>query len=200
MGVQRQWFSQWLGTVLVLAIGGLAFAQHLPTRQQAGQKAVPAAIAGGDSSPHCALDPPGYLRGRLFGALDARLDWSGDELHCSGMLRPEGRGVRLYFAHDVPGQGRLSVQISIAGRPSGLARGEAPANVTIIDPSGHFFSSAGFDRCWTRIDSVRRQAGNAALRIEGMVYCVGALPSVQDRTSLTLGDLHFAGQATVDAG
>lgn len=199
MNVQQGWFSQWLGAGLVLAIGAAALVQQLPGRQPGPLSAGAETIPGTNGIPQpCTLDPPGFLRGRFFGALDARIDWAGAGLGCSGMPRPDGRGTRLYFAHELPGQGRLSVQISIEGPPAGLAGGEKPASVTIIDPSGRFFSSGGFGRCWARISSVRRQPGTTDLRIEGLVYCVGALPSIQDRTSLTLGDLHFAGRTTID--
>jgi hypothetical protein len=83
-------------------------------------------------------------------------------------------------------------------RAEELAGAERPANVTVIDErQDRFFSSAGPGRCWASIDSVtpvaRRPGRPAGSRVAGLVYCVGALPSVGDRSSLTLGDLRFAG-------
>ncbi len=191
MTTQRQWFSQISGAALVLVIGSLALTQRLPVRQL---------VAGDPVSRPCAIEPAGFLRGQLFGALNATLDWTGNELHCSGMTRPDGRSVRLYFAHETGDKGRLSIQISIAGQPAELAGSEAPANITVIDPSGHFYSSSGFDRCWARIGGVLRQSRSADLRIDGIIYCVATLPSLHDQSSLTLGDLHFAGRVDADAG
>lgn len=147
----------------------------------------------------CTLQPDGFLRVRFFGALNLTADWSGAELLCDGMRRPDGKGVRLFFAEVHPGGDRLSVLIGIDGRPENSVGEERPANVTVIDESqGRFFSTGGPGRCWATLNSVTdlprvlgRPAGH---RIAGLVYCVGALPAIGDRSSLTLGDLSFAGR------
>ena len=119
------------------------------------------------------------------------------------MRRPDGQGVRLFFASEQPGGGRLSVVIGIDGRPDTLVGTERPANVTVIDErESRFFSTSGAGRCWTVISSVtsltRSRDYPAGHRIDGMLYCLGALPSLGDRTSLTLGDLRFAGRVSAD--
>jgi hypothetical protein len=166
------------------------------------QKAI---LSPASPSRPCTLQPDGFLRGRLFGALSLTADWSGAALFCDGMQRPDGQGVRLFFAQEQPGGGRVSVLIGIDGRMEELEGVERPANVTIIDErSGRFFSTAGPGRCWATINSVTALplAGGmpAGHRIEGLVYCVGALPSVGDRSSLTLSDLQFAGRVMSDSG
>lgn len=153
----------------------------------------------------CALGPAGRLEGRFFGALDLEADWSGAALACDGMEKPGGNGLRLYFAGNGPAGTRVAVLVSVAGATATLGPGERPANITVIDEgTGRFFSSAGQDRCFVDIAAVRpvpagggRPAGH---RVEGLAYCVGALPSVGDRASLTLGELRFAGWAGRDEG
>ncbi|MEZ5564795.1 MAG: hypothetical protein R3F24_04435 [Gammaproteobacteria bacterium] len=202
MNPTLKWLSQWLGTALVLAIAGVTLTQDLPAPQSRADRTTGPIAGPGtaeDLNLPCTLEPTGFLRGQIFGAVTVAADWTGDGLYCNGMARPDGRGVRLFFAHELAGSGRLSIQISIDGPPDKLAGHETPANVTIIDPSGRFFSSGGFGRCWTRIDDVRQQHGASELRIDGIVYCVGALPAIRDAASLTLGDLQFAGRVIVDA-
>ena len=183
-----------LGTAGVLLTGGLALLQAPP----------PEPAGAGNPGQACALGADGFLRGRFFGALDLTANWSGTSLACDGMLKPDGRGVRLFFSGDQPGGGRVSLLVVVEGRAEELAGAERPANVTVIDErQDRFFSSAGLGRCWASIDSVTpvgpRPGGPAGNRITGLVYCVGALPSVGDRSSLTLGDLRFAGWVPADA-
>lgn len=184
-----------LGTAGVLLTGGLALLQELPP---------PAATGVPGPGQACALGADGFLRGRFFGALDLMADWSVPALACDGMQKPDGDGVRLFFAGDQPGGGRVSLLIVLDGRADELAGAEHPANVTVIDErQDRFFSSAGPGRCWASIDSVTplvpRPGRPAGSRVAGLAYCVGALPSVGDRSSLTLGDLQFAGWVAADA-
>lgn len=186
-----------LGAAGVLLIGTVALMQSPPPAALEAQ-----ASPTGASRP-CTLRPDGFLRGRFFGALSLSPDWSGADLYCDGMPRPDGEGVRLFFAREQPGGGRVSVLIGIDGRTEDLVGAERPANVTVIDErSGRFFSSGRSGRCWASINSVtdlpRASGSHAGHRIDGLVYCVGALPSVGDRSSLTVGELRFAGRVTTD--
>lgn len=186
-----------LGATGVLLTGMLAFQLSLPS---VAPTVTPATAGGGGS---CTLRPSGYLRGRFFGAVSLTANWSGKNLLCDGMQKPGGEGVRLFFAGEQPGGGRLSVLIAIDGRPDSLAGAERPANVTVIDErESRFFGASGAGRCWTIIGPVTALARSrdypAGHRIEGLLYCVGALPSLGDRASLTLGDLHFAGRISAD--
>jgi hypothetical protein len=186
-----------VGAALVLVLGTLALLQPLPPGGPQGE-----AAAAKENKP-CTLQPEGFLRGRFFGALNLTADWSGAGLYCDGMERPGGDGVRLFFAKAQGGGERLSVLIGIDGRPADLEGQERPANVTVIDEqAGRFFSSGGPGRCWASIASVavlpRAQGRPTGYRIDGLVYCVGALPSVGDGTSLTLGELQFAGRVSAD--
>jgi hypothetical protein len=187
-----------LGTAGVLLTGGLALLQALPATPEMAPERAPG------PGQACAPGAGGFLRGRFFGALDLTADWSGPALTCDGMRKPDGGGVRLFFSGDQPGGGRVSLLIGLEGREDELAGAERPANVTVIDErQGRFFSSAGPGRCWASIDTVTpvdpgpgRPAGR---RVTGLVYCVGALPSVSDRSSLTLSDLQFSGWIAADA-
>ena len=210
--------SSILGLASVLLIGGIAVLQPLPdTRHGAPARAARARPATGvvtaptaglpaaESGTPCTLHPDGFLRGRFFGALSLSADWSGPDLLCGGMRRPGGNGVRLFFAGQLPEGGRLSILLGIDGPPDALVGAERSVNVTVIDErDGQFFSSGGTGRCWARVSDVAllpATAGTpAGQRIAGLVWCVGALPSLRDKSSITLGDLQFAGRIAMDKG
>jgi hypothetical protein len=187
------------GAAGVLLIGILAFRLSLPL--SAPTITAPPAERGMP----CSLQPDGYLRGRFYGAVSLTADWSGNGLRCDGMQRPDGQGIRLFFAGDRQGGGQISMVIAIDGHPDALVGAERPANVTVIDErESRFFSTGGADRCWAMISSVaalaRSRSDPPGHRIDGRLYCLGALPSLSDRTSLTLGEFSFAGRISIDEG
>jgi hypothetical protein len=150
----------------------------------------------------CVLKTAGFLRGRLYGSLDLRVDWSGEEMACDGMMRPDNKGIRLVFASpETSRDRRLVFLIGIDGELDKLARREERANVTIIDEgSGRFFSTSGKDRCWTTIRSIESldDDGPPSYRVDGDLYCAGALPSLTGKGSVTLGDFHYSGRLSLD--
>jgi hypothetical protein len=183
------WLSSAIGT---LAVGGLllgALLQPPWTRSGPGFPATPVASCSGDE--------PAYLRGSLFGAVNRTLNWAGPGLDCGGSLRPGNAGLRLYFASD---KDALTIVLGLAVSAAGPAGVEVPANVTLIAGDGaQFFASTGEGRCWSRIESVAAKSGEPGRRhVAGIVYCAGALPSLRDRGSVTLGDLHYAGWVDTD--
>lgn len=138
----------------------------------------------------------GYLRGQIFGALAMELDWSGAELSCEGMSRPDGKGIRLHIAWDQGNDERLVLVVGIDGVTTPVAGLEKPANITFIDErSGHFYSSGGTGRCWTDISELASlPAQDNRRQLKGRLYCTAALPALNDHSSLTLGDLHYYGR------
>ena len=165
----------------------------------------PPAPASGVARP-CPLGGAGAFRGRFHGDLDFTADWSGSELACDGRARPDEGGFRLYFSGPGrgvgqgagQGAGQVTVLVGLPGGDAGPATGEQPANVTVIDEqTARFFNSGGPGRCFADVAAVTPVLPAPGLprgqRVDGIVYCVDALPSVGDRASLTLGDLRFSG-------
>ena len=170
------------GAAAVLLTGWLALSQTVPDTAAA------------------AMGCEGYLRGQIFGALAMQLDWSGERLGCEGMRRPDGKGIRLHFAWDQGHDERLVLVVGIDGVTAPVAGLEKPANVTFIDErSGHFYSSGGSGRCWTDISELASPTlRNNRRQLKGRLYCTGALPALNDHSSLTLGDLHYYGRFAFD--
>jgi hypothetical protein len=145
----------------------------------------------------CVMDQNGYLRGKLFGQIQAELDWHGDNMRCDGMYRPEGQGIRLVFDEhldeDLPG---LLIVIGIADAVPGSEVKDAPANITIIDQSrGLFFSTQEEPRCWTTLTSQLLLTGTTeeTWRMNGQLYCASALAALTGNGTVTLDDIEFSG-------
>ena len=81
-----------------------------------------------------------------------------------------------------------------------LAGREHPVNVTLIDEASSQFFHSPAERCFARIGEVTPLGGDPeAFRVEGDLYCAGAIASLTGPNSVTLGDMAFAGRLTLDA-
>lgn len=138
----------------------------------------------------------GRLQARLYGAISAQLAWNRDELECSGMPRPEGRGARLRFAGEIDAEDRrIALIISIPELQRAVTGAEFASNVTVIEEgNGRFFSTSGLDNCLTDITAldVVDEAGDR-FSIEGILYCVSPLAEVNGDSSVSIGELQFSG-------
>ena len=153
------------------------------------------------SSNLCGSESDGYLNGRLYGALDEQIDWSGADMSCEGMLRPNGDGVRLSFASQKSRNAKLVFVFGIDAGIEKLRGGEHAANITIIDETdGQFFSTGGNSRCWATLDKVESLSNEpvSTYQINGEIYCAGGFPSLSDNRSVTLGDFEFSGRLALD--
>lgn len=185
------------GVIVVVAICALTITSHT---QQRGIGAGGNALAP-QPLDLCSLESDGFLSGRLYGAVDVNIDWRGADMNCEGMLRPDGKGIRLLFASTQGREDRLLFVIGVDGKIDQLTGQERVANITIIDEiDGRFFSTSGNDRCWTTIHKVESIFGETfpAFQIDGDLYCAGGLPSLSDRGSVTLDDFQFSGRLALD--
>jgi hypothetical protein len=142
----------------------------------------------------------GYLRGRLHASTDLDIDWSGASLACAGNARPGEAGLRLFFAGQPEGsEDRLVLVIGLDAGIAGLAGREIPASVTLIDEASSQFFHAATGRCFSSVRAVQPLPdARYAYRIEGSLYCSGAIPAVSGEHSVTLGDIAYAGRLALD--
>lgn len=178
--------------LLGLLLGVSACAGERPDAPAGGS-----ADASADSTARpCLADGSGYLTGRLYGAIEAPLDWHGGALECEGMARPEGAGARLRFAWRIaPTNADLVVIVGIDGlEPDATVSGGA-ATVTVIDEhSSRFYSNSG-EQCWADVTGQEPMPGPGDARaVTGRVYCTAALPALNGRGSLSLDELEFRGR------
>jgi len=113
------------------------------------------------------------------------------------MNRPDGQGYRLVFHEqvtpDLPG---LMFVIGLADAELGVTGKEIQANVTIIDQvNGTFFSTQEQPRCWSTLTDQQLLRGTVeeTWRINGELYCAGALAALMGPGSVTLADVRFSG-------
>lgn len=186
------------GAGLVLSLGALLVRGAPPAAPQ--PSGAPAAAVAEDLQP-CILDRAGYIHGRLYGAIEMNIDWTGRALACGGMSRPDKKGVRLVFASPVQDRNkRRIIVVGIDRTVDELKGDESAVNLTIIDEkSGRFFGTRGSERCWTQVSDVKKlSSAPGTYRVDGDMYCAGSIPSLSDKASVTLSDFHYSGRLTLD--
>jgi hypothetical protein len=182
------------GVAATLGLGALALTQQPPPAPPADSLGAPPVLVPCDGA------AAGYWRGRVIGSGSLDFDWRGARLDCAGNARPGGKGLRLFLAGR-PGAGtdRLVLVLGLAAGVGELAGREHPVSLTLIDEqSSQFFHSPG-DRCFTRIGRVEPLGADGEYRVEGEVYCAGAIAAVAGEATVTLGDMAYAGRLSLGA-
>ena len=134
----------------------------------------------------------GRLKTDLFGSLETSVSWTGSEMLCENMLRPNGEGVRLRFAGDIDGE-RLAFIIAIPGLERGQSAVELPSNVTTtVEGSGRFFSTLNLDVCWTDVSDQAPLAETPdTYTLSGTLYCVAPLGEINGEAAVSIPELAF---------
>jgi hypothetical protein len=182
------------GLAAVIGLGYLAW-NHRPAAPAPGTN-----LATAPTLSPCRMDQDGYLRGSLHAAVNLDIDWRGEALACAGNARPDGTGLRLFFAGVAADSGeRIVLVIGLEAGIAGLAGREVPASVTVIDEASSEFFHAGAGRCLSNVTAVQPLSdARFAYRVEGELYCAGAIPAVTGSHSVTLGDMAYAGRLALD--
>ena len=82
----------------------------------------------------CLPGDTGFLSMRLRGSIEADVEWREPELDCTGMPRPDGRGLRLRFSGPLPGAGDLAIVFAAPDLGMGISAHGVPVNVTLLVP------------------------------------------------------------------
>jgi hypothetical protein len=169
-------------------------AQEPGETQAAAATPVLSALPASNPVSPCRAD--GHFQTELFGALDGPLSWSGSELECSGMPRPNGAGARLRFAGQVIGTDRrIAMIIALPDLQRDELATELGSKVTLIDESsGRFFTTWDIENCWTDITAQESsdESGDR-YNIDGTLYCVSPLAEMNGNASVSITELSFAG-------
>jgi hypothetical protein len=144
--------------------------------------------------------PDAYLEARLAGAIDAELRWLAADMHCDGMRRPDGKGLRVTFTGSVGGK-RLTLVFGAPRLAEGAAGRAVPVNVTLIREGGGLYGTRGEDKCM--LDEVSQQplpapAGDHSYRhwrIEAHGFCLEPARAVAGgRDAILIARFDFRGQ------
>jgi hypothetical protein len=156
--------------------------------------------APGPATTGCLPSGDGFLRARLDGALQLRLDWANEGLQCEGMPRPEGKGIRMSFSRALDDEGkRLVIVFGIAGLSESSSGRALPANLTIVEEGGkQIFGTLGDDKCV--VDDVSQQLitpwrrESRTYRVSGRGFCMQPARAVGGEAGVLMSSFDFAGQ------
>lgn len=163
-------------------------------------QAVPAVPAADTAAPApaCLPDAAGYLRARLRGDLEARLDWRADAVECTGMSRPDAQGLRVRFSGALPDGRRIGLLFAAPTLAEGASARGVPVNLTVIvEGVAAVYGTQGTDRCL--LDEVRQTPLAApgvaprSFRIDARGYCTGPARAVTGPGSVLVTSFDFAG-------
>src|SRR5687768_17193631 len=83
------------------------------------------------SALRCLPGRDGFLTMRLRGSIEEDVRWTEPALECTGMSRPDGKGLRVRFAGSLAG-GELAVVFAAPELGAGRSARAVPVNVTIL--------------------------------------------------------------------
>ena len=153
----------------------------------------PAAVAD-----RCLPGNDGFLTMRLRGSIEADIAWREPELHCTGMSRPDGRGLRLRFAGQLAGAGELTIVFAAPELGRGESARGVPVNVTLIDAAGkRIYGTQGGGRCL--FDEVEQRLLQEAIvppdsyRVSARGFCTVPAPAIDGEGAVLLTRFDFAG-------
>jgi hypothetical protein len=148
----------------------------------------------------CLPGQDGFLTMRLRGSIEAEIDWREPELDCTGMARPDGRGLRLRFAGPRDGS-QLAVVFAAPGLAMGASARAVPVNVTLLDERGQrIYGTQGARLCV--FDEVQQQALEAAglspqsFRVTARGFCIAPARATDGDGAVLLTRFDFAGRVT----
>jgi hypothetical protein len=150
----------------------------------------------------CLPDEDGFITMRLRGSIEQEVHWTEPALQCTGMSRPDGKGLRVRFAGEIAG-GELAVVFAAAELAVGQSARGVPVNVTLLDASGErIYGTQGGSRC--EFDVVEQQPIDDAslpglsFRISARGFCVAPARALDGEGSVLLTRFDFAGRVTTD--
>lgn len=173
-------------TICLVALGLLGGCQKAPDAPPEPPQPDVAANSGCGSN--------GGLATELYGSIARPIRWSGSELRCESMSRPQGKGVRLRFTGSAAGN-QLSFILALPELEPGRSDAESPTVVTLtVDGSGRFFSTPTLEACWSDITKQDRIAdSDDRYDIEGTLYCVSPLGEINGDAAISVPEMAFRG-------
>jgi len=155
-----------------------------------GTLAAPAASAG---PANCLTSGDGYLRARVAGAIEARVDWRNAGLRCDGEARDAPPGVRLSFQRP-GGKPDLLFVFGLTGVREGRPAHEVATNLTLIlQGTDRIYGTLGDSRCTVDSLSQRRLGPGKSYRLEARGFCTQPAHAVRGEGVVLVSTFEFAG-------
>jgi hypothetical protein len=170
-----------------------------PARTAAPTITAPVAAALATAAPpavsdDCLVSGDGYLRARVAGAIDARIDWPNSGTQCQGETKAEPAGVRLSFKRAAGGKPDLLFVFGLTGIRKGQPAHAAGANLTVIvQGTNRIFGTLGDARC--TVDSLKQTPLPTAgyYRVEARGFCTQPAHAIRGNGAVLVSTFEFAG-------
>jgi len=182
-------FAMFAGVLLA----GAAAAQS-PVATAPGATAPAGAAPGAPATASCLPSGDGYLRARVAGAIDAKIDWPNSGTRCQGEAKSVPPGVRLSFQRDSGSKPDLLFVFGLTGIRAGRPAHAAGANLTIIlQGTNKIFGTLGDSRC--TVDSLTQRPMKTAgsYRVEARGFCTQPAHAVRGNGDVLVSTFEFAG-------
>lgn len=179
------------GLAAAALVSTLAGAQETPgTFALPGSAAPPSAAA---VPANCLSSGDGYLRARLAGAVEARINWSNSGLRCQGEARDTPPGVRLSFQHRGAKPDLLFV-FGLTGVREGRPAHAVATNLTVIvQGTDRIYGTLGDSRCTVDSLSQHRLGAGKRYRLEARGFCTQPAHAVRGDGAVLVSTFEFAG-------
>ena len=142
----------------------------------------------------CLTSGDGYLRAKIAGAVDAKLDWPNSGTRCEGESRDKPPGVRLSFQRAAGGSPNLLLVFGLTGVRQGQSARDVKANLTVIvQGTSHIYGTLGDSRCTVDTLSQRPLNASGAYRVEARGFCTQPAHAVRGDGDVLVSTFEFAG-------
>jgi hypothetical protein len=158
-----------------------------PARASAQAPPAPAATS-------CLPSGDGYLRARIGGALDAKIDWPNRGTQCQGESKTTSPGIRLSFQRAAGGKPNWLFVFGLTGVTEGAPAHDSGVNLTIIlQGTSRIFGTLGDSRC--TVDSLTQKPlpSPHVYRVEARGFCTQPAHAVRGDGDLLVSTFEFAG-------
>jgi hypothetical protein len=147
---------------------------------------------------NCLSSGDGYLRARVAGAVEARINWTNSGLHCQGEARVTPPGVRLSFQRRGAKPDLLFV-FGLTGVLEGRPAHAVATNLTVIvQGTDRIYGTLGDARCTVDSLSQRRLGPGKSYRLEARGFCTQPAHAVRGDDALLVSTFEFAGVVNYD--
>jgi hypothetical protein len=147
----------------------------------------------------CLATGDGYLRARVAGAIDAKIDWPNSGTRCQGESKHQPPGIRLSFQR-VSGEPNLLFVFGITGIHEGQPAHATGVNLTVfVQGTTQVFGTLGDSRC--TVDSLKQTPLKitGAYRVEARGFCTQPAHAVRGDGDILVSTFEFAGIVTYDS-
>jgi hypothetical protein len=147
----------------------------------------------------CLTSGDGYLRAKLAGAIESRIDWPNSGTLCEGESRDKPPGVRLSFQRPAAADPNLLLVFGLTGVRRGESAREVKANLTVIvQGTNRIFGTLGDSRC--TVDSLTQRPLEKAgsFRLEARGFCTQPAHAVRGKGDVLISTFEFAGPVTYE--